>query len=151
MLAGRPARSGSASALIVAALSAVWLSLLPFAIGGCASGAGLGLHKARTEIPGRFDAETMAAAAEEALVSRGYAIVARSKTETLSQVVGEQPGHPARGLLERSLAKRATIIAPPGEWGTRVEVRIDPVGDELESASILESTLSVVGLTLAQR
>lgn len=125
--------------------------MLPIPITGCASGAGLGLHKARTEIPSRFDAETMAAAAEEALVARGYAIVARSKTETLSQVVGEQPGHPARGVLERSLARRVTVSARPGEWGTRVEVRIDPVGDEFESASILESTLSVVGLTLAQR
>lgn len=134
--------------------------ILAVALGACVAPAvgcgtnprlGLGvLGPLRTEVPAWLDAETMAAAAETALTSRGYAIVGRSSGGT-AEVVGERPGAPGRGWLERSMSRRASVSARPGDGVTIVDVRVDPFGDGAEATAVLESVLAAVGLAPDQR
>jgi hypothetical protein len=77
------------------------------------------------------------AAATEALIARGYA-VQPDTTHGSGRVVATAP---ASGLLDK-----VTVMASEVPGAVRVEIVVDPLGDQTESRAILDAMLVRLGL-----
>lgn len=129
-------RHGAAIALACACL-----------IGGCRSkpawqgrGDVLAIYRFTTltaEFPDVVPVPGVVAAAETALRDRGYSITESKSTRDSGVVVAKGP---KAGLLEK-----VTISPRLSDLGTRVSVRIDPLGGEAESRAILDDLLARLG------
>jgi len=89
------------------------------------------------DMPDRLRVPAVIAAAETTLRKDGFSIETSTSTEEKGRVVAVPP---EAGLLERVVVK-----AEVGRMGTRVQVRIDPLGDEPRSRKILDGILGRVG------
>lgn len=77
------------------------------------------------------------AAAMEALIARGYA-VQPDTTHGSGRVVASAP---AAGMLDK-----VTVMATEVPGAVRVEIVVDPLGDQMESRAILDAMLVRLGM-----
>lgn len=96
------------------------------------------LPKLSTSLPEWVTPRAVAAAAEQTLRDRGYAVTSSTATTDRIKVVARAPN---TGPLKRYVVK--------GEWtrnGSSVSVKCDPLGDEVRSRAILDGILARLGL-----
>lgn len=90
-----------------------------------------------TELPDRLPIPAVVAAAESTLLDAGYTIRDSQLTEVKGRVEAIPPD---RGIFEKVVVKSEV-----GRWGTRIKVRIDPLGDEPRARTILDGMLFRLG------
>lgn len=96
------------------------------------------IRKLRTELPPSVRVQAVVLAADAALRDRGYAVTSSRATEESGHIEAEPRG---AGDFE-SVEVTARVIAS----GTRIEIRINPWGDEPKSRAILDGILARLGL-----
>lgn len=100
----------------------------------------LALYQFRTlsaEFPDQIGVPAVVASAEAALRSRGYAVT-RSETTRDKGVVHAKKPNP-------EMLEKVVVIVRLSRLGTRVELRLDPFGDEPQSRAILDDMLVRLG------
>jgi len=93
-----------------------------------------------SDLPGPIWVTAVIAAATQALAGRGYA-VERRLTHGSGQVVASAPGS---GMLDKVTVSAREVSGSGG--AVRVEIVIDPLGDQTESRAILDAMLARLGL-----
>lgn len=96
------------------------------------------LPKLTASLPEWVTPRAVAAAAEQTLLDRGYAVLSTSATTDSVKVIGKAPG---TGPL-----KKHVIRASWNRSGSSVTVKSEPFGDETRSRAILDGILSRLGL-----
>lgn len=89
------------------------------------------------DLPESVRVPAVIAAARAALAGRGYSAVPET-THRSGRVVGAAP---VSGILDK-----VTVSAREIPGATRVEVKIDPFGDQTESRAILDAVLVLLGM-----
>jgi len=89
------------------------------------------------DLPPTVRVQAVVAAARQALAHRGYAVTPGT-TEDSGRVLATAP---SAGMLE-SVEVSARIVPD----GTRVEIIIDPLGNQVESRAILDAILARLGM-----
>ena len=84
------------------------------------------------------------AAAESALVQRGYSVVSRRGTEDSGRVEAVPPG--ARHSVWPGASERVLVSARVTPRGTQVKVTVEPLGDEAIARAILDDMLYRLGI-----
>lgn len=100
----------------------------------------LALYEYRTlkaEFPDQIGVPAVVASAETALRSRGYAITRSDWTRDKGVVHGKKPNP--------NWLEKVVVIVHLSRLGTRVEVRMDPWGNEAQSRAILDDMLVRLG------
>lgn len=88
-------------------------------------------------LPPQVPMLTIAAAAEEALLARGYSIVSAEATADRCRVVGLGP--------QAADYERVIVAGSAAAAGPRVSVHVQPFGDEVASRVIMEALLARLG------
>ncbi len=91
----------------------------------------------QSELPVNIPPQSVRAAAERVLTSRGYTITTTEATNDRARVVGRPS--------DSRLFRRVIIGSSLSANGTRVGVKIDPGGNETTARDILESMLTLLG------
>jgi len=95
-------------------------------------------RKLRSDLPGTIRVPAAIAAAESSLRSRGYAI--RSSTST------EDRGRIEAALPDAGLFEEVVVLAEAIDASTRIEILIEPMGDQKRSRAIMDGILTRLGL-----
>lgn len=96
------------------------------------------VRKLRTELPPTVRVQAVILAADAALRDRGYAVTSSRATEDAGHVEAE----PRDAGSFDSVEVTARVIPA----GTRIEIRVNPWGDEAKSRAILDGILARLGL-----
>jgi hypothetical protein len=144
----RAARGGALVRVLAAATGASVLLVMVLSAGGCSPSlksqgrtgitAAYRFGELRADLPDRVRVEAVLAAAESALISRGYSIRERAGTADEGRVVAEGPTQ--RGVSAVRVSAYVTGV------GTRVAVFVGPLGDEDASRAILDAVLARMGV-----
>lgn len=100
----------------------------------------LALYQFRTltaEFPDQIGVPAVVASAESALRSRGYAVTRSETTRDKGVVHAKKP--------DPSTLEKVVVIVRLSRLGTRVELRMDPLGNEAQSRAILDDMLVRLG------
>jgi hypothetical protein len=95
-------------------------------------------RRLRTDIPGSVRVPAAIAAAESSLRNRGYAVRSSTATEDRGRVEAVPPD---AGLFEEVVVSAAAVGG-----ATRVDIVIEPMGDQVRSRAIMDGILSRLGL-----
>ncbi len=96
------------------------------------------LPKLSASLPEWVTPRAVAAAAEQTLRDRGYAVTSSSVTTDSVKVIAKEPN---TGPLKRHVVK-----ASWNRSGSTISVKSDPFGDETRSRAILDGILARLGL-----
>lgn len=91
----------------------------------------------QSELPENIPPQSVRAAAERVLASRGYTITTTEATNDRTRVVGRPS--------DSRLFRRVIIGSSLGANGTRIGVKIEPGGNETTARDLLESMLTLLG------
>jgi hypothetical protein len=89
------------------------------------------------EFPDEIPVPAVTAAAETALRNRGYAVASSESTRDRGRLEAKMPNP---WVLERVI-----VMSRLSDLGTRVQIRIDPLGDEARARAILDDMLVRLG------
>lgn len=91
----------------------------------------------RTELPYEYAVPTVAAAGEAALRARGYTISGKSVNKDAARLCANAPDD---GWLEQTVFE--SYVTPNG---TGISIRVEPMGNESTSRSIMDDVLARLG------
>lgn len=90
-----------------------------------------------TDLGPEYDVLTIQAAAEQALLRRGYVITRRTSTQREARLTGEYAGGRDGAACDITVFNLHT--------GNRVQITVRPLGDLAESQSVMDATLAILG------
>ncbi len=141
-----PAKPPRHRSLLTRALSVSLIFALPL-IQGCQSRvvpvgadgqpASFVLGTLSTDLGPEYDVLTIQAAAEQALLRRGYVITRRTSTQREARLTGEYAGGRDGAACDITVFNLHT--------GNRVQITVRPLGDLAESQSVMDATLTILG------
>jgi hypothetical protein len=99
-------------------------------------------------VPETLRVPTVAIAADQALRNRGYMVASREITEDQARVEGLPPRdtsatHPLRSI-DKAIVNIDLVSGRTGP-GTRIQITLDPLGDQAKSRAILDEMLQILG------
>lgn len=99
-------------------------------------------------VPETFRVPTVAIAADHALRNRGYMVVSKEVTEDQARVEADPPRdlsttHPLRAI-DKAIVNIDIVSGRTGH-GTRIQITLDPAGDQAKSRAILDEMLQILG------
>jgi hypothetical protein len=138
----RIARAIAPAALLTAALVFGGCRATPVAAGGSGGGertsASFRLRTLRADLPPGVRVPAVAAAAEDALRDRGYAVTSSRVTEDSAHLSAAPP--------DADLFESVDVSARQTAGGTRVSVVCEPLGNRNRSSAILDAILARLGM-----
>lgn len=90
-----------------------------------------------TDLGPEYDVLTIQAAAEQALLRRGYVITRRTSTQREARLTGEYAGGRDGAACDITVFNLHT--------GNRVQITVRPLGDLAESQSVMDAILTILG------
>lgn len=106
--------------------------------GSSRTAAAYSINTLTASLPEWVTPQAVAAAAEQTMRDRGYAVTSSVATTDSARVVGREPN---AGAFKKFIVK--------GEWtrnGSKVTVSYEPFGDQVRSRAILDGVLARLGL-----